>query len=176
MEFAEGHAKPGNDLDCMVCWDTLNEETYIEYKISADSKWMPGMICETCVEHLRKTQYARYSELLQKSTCKAELRRLLTAGPPIRVREPQALPCPNDGEIHSLWFISDKKEHSALLEGALEGEARMKYWNELKEFWSKEDESTNDDEEGGKGKNNLKIDTTNKGVDNEEPKTKSPRI
>ena len=83
MEFAEGHAKPRNDLDCMVCWDTLNEETYIEYKISADSKWMPGMICETCVEHLRKTQYARYSELLQKSTCKAELRRLLTAGPPI---------------------------------------------------------------------------------------------
>ena len=63
-----------------------------------------------------------YTTSLAKTTCKAEQRRLLAKGPPINVSDPKALLCPDGGEVHSLWYMSDGSERSAKLEGSFEGE------------------------------------------------------
>ena len=45
----------------------------------------------------------------------------MAKGPPINISDPKALPCPDSGEVHSLWYMVDLKEHSAKLEGSLVG-------------------------------------------------------
>jgi hypothetical protein len=64
---------------------------------------------------------------------------MLQAGPPINLKDKTALPCPDDAEIHSLWYMEDNKEHSAKLKGSLEGEERQKYWDEQKKFYIAEE-------------------------------------
>ncbi len=52
-----------------------------------------------------------------------------------------ALTCPggDNSEIDALWYMSDGQEHSAKLEGSLEGEARQAYWNEMRSFHIKDE-------------------------------------
>ena len=40
-----------------------------------------------------------------------------------------------NGEVHSLWYMSDGLEHSAQLEGSLTGKDRDRYWDEQKAFY-----------------------------------------
>jgi hypothetical protein len=65
---------------------------------------------------------------------------MLQAGPPINLKDKTALPCPDDSEIYSLWYMIDNNEHSAKLKGSLEGEERQKYWNEQKKFYIVDEE------------------------------------
>jgi hypothetical protein len=106
----------------MSCWDDIDDNNYVEYRATANGDWQPSGFCETCVSYLLKTQWDLYTSALAKTTCKAEQRRLLKAGPPVNLKDAKALPCPDDGEVHSLWFKSDSAEHSAKLEGSLTGE------------------------------------------------------
>lgn len=104
-----------------------------------------------CIEHLLKTQWGAYRTALEKTNCKvcfrkldfcefsvistafslsccghqAEQRRLLARGPPINISDAKALPCPDNGEVHSLWYMSDGQDHSAKLEGSLTGEVEQ---------------------------------------------------
>lgn len=78
-----------------------------------------------CVEQLLKTQWTSYKGSLEKTNCKAEQRRLLSRGPPVNLRDPEALPTPDDKEVHSLWYGSVGELRSAKLEGSLEGEVRL---------------------------------------------------
>ena len=141
------HSKPVEGAECMVCFDDISEENYVEYKSEENSKWLAALSCQMCIEHLIGTQFARYGDLVKKTTCKAELGRLLKAGPPINLKESQSLPCPDDGEVFKLWFSSDKAERSAKLKDSLVGEERLTYWNSLKAFWSAEDEATKDEDD-----------------------------
>ena len=147
MSDFDKHRNPSEGSECMVCFDDISAENYVEYKAEENSKWLSALSCQMCIEHLIGTQFARYSELVKKTTCKAELGRLLKAGPPINLKESQTLPCPNDKEVYKLWFSSDKEEKSAKLTGSLEGEERLKYWDDLKAFWSAEDEATKDEDD-----------------------------
>jgi hypothetical protein len=83
-----------------------------------------------CVSYLLTLQFKKYVEDVAKSDCRAELRRLLTKGPPVNLKEEVGLPTPDgSGEVYRLWFSSDKEEHSAKLEGSLEGEERKAWWD-----------------------------------------------
>jgi len=42
---------------------------------------------------------------------------------------------PENAVVELLWYASDSQEHSSKLVGALEGEARTKYWEEQKLFY-----------------------------------------
>jgi len=141
------HGKPPDQNECMVCFGDIDNENYVEYQTDDNSKWFAALSCQMCIEYLIETQFNRYSELVKTTTCKAELGRLLKSGPPINLREPTTLPCPDDKEVHKLWYMSDNKERSAKLVGSLEGEERQKYWDEIKEFWSQEDEATKESDD-----------------------------
>lgn len=116
------HAEPSAGMTCLSCWDDVDQSNYVEYRSSGESAWMPSGFCEMCITYLVKTQWELYTSALAKTTCKAEQRRLLKTGPPINLRDVKALPCPDDGEVHSLWFMSSGVEQSAKLEGSLVGE------------------------------------------------------
>jgi hypothetical protein len=119
------HSLP-TEITCACCWDDINEKNYVEYKSSKDSDWLASGYCETCINQMLDTQWETYTNGLAKTTCKAEQRRLLTRGPPINLRDSKVLPCPDDGEVYSLWFMSDNNEHSARLKGSLIGEVIFK--------------------------------------------------
>ena len=89
-----------------------------------------------------KGQYTSYMERMQKTDCKAEMKRRLEAGPPIWISDKHALPL-KDGETHvcKLWFMSDDREVSAMLEGACDGEERQKLWDELKSVHAASEEA-----------------------------------
>ena len=122
------HGTPSEGAACACCWDDLGQETYVEYKTSETSAWLPSGFCINCVNHLLDTQWDVYVNALAKTTCKAEQRRLLAKGPPINLKDTKALPCPDDGEVHSLWFMVDNTERSAKLRGSLVGEVSEAVW------------------------------------------------
>lgn len=121
------HGSPAEGMSCACCWDDITGENYVEYLPYPSSEnnhhptWLPSGFCQTCLQHLLKTQFSLWTESLAKSTCLAEQRRLLRRGPPVNVRDDKALPCPNNEEVHKLWYSSTGSEHSAKLEGSLEG-------------------------------------------------------
>lgn len=123
----EQHSIPLEGGTCMSCWDDIDASNYVEFRAVADGNWQPSGFCEVCVSYLLKTQWELYTSALAKTTCKAEQRRLLKSGPPINLKDAKALPCPDEGETHSLWFMSDGAEHSAKLEGSLTGEVSLQY-------------------------------------------------
>ncbi|KAJ1427709.1 hypothetical protein B484DRAFT_397115 [Ochromonadaceae sp. CCMP2298] len=140
MAAAEpAHLPVAEGATCMSCWDDIDASNYVEYKSSPASAWAACGFCETCVNYLLKIQWELYTGALAKTTCKAEQRRLLKAGPPINLKDVKALPCPDEAEAHLLWFMGDGQEHSAKLTGSLEGEAREKFWNDQSQFYMEEE-------------------------------------
>lgn len=125
------HGTPSSGSTCACCWDDLSPENYVEYlpypheENNNSPAWTPSKFCQTCIEHLIRTQFSLWTESLAKSTCLAEQRRLLRKGPPINLRDDKALPCPDNGEVDKLWYMSDGHIHSAKLEGSYEGEVRL---------------------------------------------------
>jgi hypothetical protein len=133
-------------VNCASCWEDISPENYAEYlpfppanKDEVPVQWMMAKYCQDCIKYLVKTQWTNYTSALAKTTCKAEQRRLLNRGPPINLRDNEAMPCPDDGEVMMLWFMSDGHEHSAKLEGSLVGEEREKFWLEQKEFYAEDE-------------------------------------
>ena len=106
-------------------------------------------------QKLLDTQFEQYINRVKKTDCQAELRRLLKNGPPIYVSDKHAFPLDeNDTHVCKLWFAMDRKERSAKLRGAVEGEERDALWTELNEFIieeGKEEGDDDDEEEEGDG-------------------------
>lgn len=179
------HKQVVDGSTCMSCWDDIDSSNYVEFKSSATSEWIASGFCQVCVDYLIKTQWELYTGALAKTTCKAEQRRLLKAGPPINLKDAKALPCPDEGEVHSLWYASDSAEHSAKLAGSLEGEVatldsvyvltrlvpksqfrllldvqeRTKFWNDQAQFYS-EDEPEDASAAGSNDDNTTPVDTS----------------
>ena len=118
-------------------------------------KWKPALYEQSIVQRLLDTQFHDFVKSVKDTDCQAELRRLLTAGPPVYISDKHALPL-EDGDSHvvNLWYSSDNQERSAKLDGALEGEERQKLWEELNQFIIVEGEEQGDDDDGEKGDNN----------------------
>ena len=101
-------------------------------------------------EKLLTQQFHDFVARVKKTDCQAELRRLLGKGPPIYLEDKHALPLDKGDEyVVKLWFASDGQERSAILEGAVQGEARDKLWAELKEFLIEEGKEEGDDADEG---------------------------
>ena len=125
---SSAHKSPAEGATCMSCWDDIDASNYVEFKASESGEWVPSGFCEVCIAYLLKTQWETYTTALAKTTCKAEQRRLLKSGPPINIKDAKALPCPDEAETHSLWYMSDGQVHSAKLEGSLVGEVSLPWF------------------------------------------------
>ena len=127
------HGKPAEGMECLAMFEPIDETNYVEYQAAPSGKWRPCLYGAEMIEGLRTSQYKNYMERIQKSDCKAEMKRLMESGPPVWVTDKHACPL-EEGETHvcKLWFMSDNREVSAMLEGACDGEERQKLWDELK--------------------------------------------
>ena len=151
-EMSAFHAIPAEGACCACCWDDISAENYVEYQTAVESAWLAAGFCQMCIEQLLSTQYEAYINGLAKSTCKAEQRRMLAKGPPMNLSDKNALPIDDDdsnAEVYMLWYSSDKQEHSAKLKGSLEGEERMKYWDEQKLLYIDEGDEEGKEKEAG---------------------------
>lgn len=110
-------------------------------------KWKPALYEQSVIEQLLSTQFYDFVERVKKTDCQAELRRLLTSGPPIYISDEHALPL-EEGDTHivKLWFASDDKERDGKLTGAVEGDERRKLWDELNQFIIVEGKEAGDDD------------------------------
>lgn len=137
----ESHAEtvPEN-LCCLICYEDIGEDNYIEYKVSENSEWYPCKFCKDCTEILLQGQFHNYMKSVQKSDCVKEQKSLIESGPPINVKDKNGFPQTDGKEVHSLWFFSDKQIHSAKLDGSVVGEERIKLWEELKKFLIKDNQ------------------------------------
>jgi hypothetical protein len=128
----------------------------VEYQTAPSMQWNPCMYEQSVVVELVDTQFTAFVDRVKTTDCQAELRRLLDAGPPIYISDKHAMPLPDNGDTHiiQLWYASDKKERSAKLKGAVEGEERQALWDELKQFIIVDGKEPGDEEEeegGGSG-------------------------
>ena len=137
------HQSPPEGATCAALWEDINDTNYCEYQTSA-GKWHPCVYCEEVVREMQDTQFENYKKNVEKSTCKAQMRSLVQAGPPIWISD-QAMPVDNEDEyIAKLWFSSTKSTVSAKLKGALESKERDQLWNRYMEFYSLLPENDND--------------------------------
>eukprot|EP00389_Voromonas_pontica_P008495 GDKH01012885.1.p1 GENE.GDKH01012885.1~~GDKH01012885.1.p1 ORF type:complete len:217 (+),score=26.56 GDKH01012885.1:1-651(+) len=143
--MTEEHKSPPEGMECLVCFDDISDENYVEYRTNAQSPWFAGKFCESCLGRLMDSQFEKYTSDLAKTTCAREQRALLARGPPINVWDPNAFPEAGQEEVFALWFSSDKAEHPAKLKGCLEGDERLKWWEDQKRFIIK-DEKVEDEE------------------------------
>ena len=128
------HAREvGEGRECLITFDDIDETNYCEYQTEPSMLWYPALACSDAIEHLRQTQFKRYMERVQATDCAAEMKRLMTKGPPIYFEESNVAPLP-DGEtrIVKLWYMADDTERSAMLDEALDGDERQKLWDHLK--------------------------------------------
>eukprot|EP01139_Manchomonas_bermudensis_P015393 Amastigsp_a510117_159.p3 type:complete len:145 gc:universal Amastigsp_a510117_159:740-306(-) len=133
--------------ECLICYDDITAETYAEYKATADGPWLPALICANCIQVLLDTLYNKWVNDLKCTKCAAEQRRMLARGPPVNVYDAHALPAENDnhGEIAALWFAA-RGDVSPKLKDSLEGQARLDFWNEQKQFQIVDDKEATETE------------------------------
>lgn len=139
------HQLPVEGGLCQCCYSDIDSSNYVEYR-GEDEKWYVSGYCQMCVEYLLSSQWSDYVTRLQKTTCKAEQRRMLARGPPEYLRDEKMFMEVPDSEVRWLWYMSDSSVKSARLEGALEGEERMAYWNEQRAFYVADDGVDPEDE------------------------------
>jgi hypothetical protein len=125
----------------------------VEFQGYPSLQWRPALFEQAAVEQLMADQFVTFVERVKTTDCQAELRRLLAAGPPVYVSDPNGFPLP-EGDTHviQLWYASDNQERSAKLAGAVDGEEREALWNELKSFLIVEGKEEGDDDDNGKEK------------------------
>jgi hypothetical protein len=167
MQPPQPHGPVPEGLECLVTLEDIDETNYVEYQIRPRNTWRPAKMEETIVRQLLKSQFHEYIQRVKTTNCQAELKRLLTAGPPIYIADPHGLPlwdddddeCGGDAEptttttvvshVGMLWFASTDTEVSAVLDGAVQGEEREMLWAELKKFIIVEGKEKGDDDDNG---------------------------
>lgn len=114
--------------------DDIDESNYVEYQNSngikimetkslIDTKWIPCIICETCVEMFIKDMMPNYRKNLLEADCRASQLRVLAQGPPIYVKvalqlqlhtqDDSVFTTPEGEHVESLWYSSSKQVKSA---------------------------------------------------------------
>lgn len=114
---------------CQCCYDELNKDNSAKYTDKKGGDKMDSIFCRECIEIVLDTQWNTYVNLIKKADCAAALKRAIDIGPPTNLRDPKAFPCDNKSkEVYTFYY--GKRKKSAKLKGSLEGEERMKWWNE----------------------------------------------
>eukprot|EP00934_Nitzschia_sp_Nitz4_P005636 Nitzschia sp. Nitz4//NODE_293_length_29386_cov_71.949235//6647//7198//NITZ4_additional_000033-RA//1//CDS//3329531821//5626//frame0 len=148
---ATQHGPPPEGLECLATMEdiTLEDGNYVEYQTYPSMKWYPAKYEQSVVEKLQREQFHTFVKKVKETDCQAELRRLLTKGPPIYLEDAHAMPLEEADDTHivTLWFSSDNQERSAKLDGAVEGEQRDKLWEELKQFIIVEGQEPGDEDD-----------------------------
>ncbi|CEM35915.1 unnamed protein product [Vitrella brassicaformis CCMP3155] len=139
------HGEVPADTDCLICFETITCENYVEYQTQGGSQWHPAKFCWDCIQQLLKEQFQKYMDGVQNTDCEREQRALLSRGPPIRVRDKNGFPECGDEEVGRLWLCGEGRVHEGKVEGCVEGEERMKLWNTHRQFMV-EKENDNDKE------------------------------
>lgn len=110
---------------------------------------------QVIVEKLLAEQFPNFIDRVKQTDCQAELRRLLSKGPPIWLEDKHALPLAQeetDTHVCKLWYASDNLERSAKLKGAVEGAERDALWAELNQFIIEEGKEAGDDDDDAEKK------------------------
>ena len=143
------HGPVPDNLECLVTMEDIDETNYVEYQSAPSGIWKAALMEQGVVEQLLKTQFHNYISKVKASDCQAELRRLLTAGPPIYVSDKHGLPLAKEDDTHvsALWYASTNTTVSAQLDGAVTGQARTDLWEELQEFLIEEGKEEGDDDD-----------------------------
>jgi hypothetical protein len=127
------HNPPPVDGMCLVYYDPIDSTNYCEYQTNSGS-WYPSPYCEHVIKMLLSTQFNQYKELVEKSTCKSQMRNLIKSGPPIYLYD-KNLGIPDNEFIIQVWFSSSNEYCSGKLEGAVEGEERKELWERYRMFF-----------------------------------------
>lgn len=138
------HGTP-TDVECMICYDDIDLDSFAEFKTHESSAWYPSLFCSNCINILLDSQFNKYVSDLSKVTCAREQRALLERGPPINIHDKSGFPESDGKEIHSLWYSCDNSIHSAKLKDSFIGEERQRWWDEQKKFVIK-DEKVDEEE------------------------------
>ncbi|KAH8581969.1 uncharacterized protein ELE39_003031 [Cryptosporidium sp. chipmunk genotype I] len=135
-------------MECLICFADLDEINSVDYKTSSDSSWFKSLFCIECIATLKKTQYQRYCDLVTNTKCLKEQKSLLKRGPPINIYDKHGFPECGENEVFMLCKSNSRDIICPKLEGSLVGEDRMKYWEYLKQFISKDllEENSKDEE------------------------------
>ncbi|EEA06829.1 uncharacterized protein CMU_015050 [Cryptosporidium muris RN66] len=132
-------------MECLICYSNLDDSNSVEYQVYENSSWYLSKYCES----------------IKNTKCLKEQRALLQRGPPVRylifiidysinliifcyinqinVRDIHGFPECHDNEVFSLCNSKTRDNIDPKLDGSLIGDERIKFWNELKQFISKED-------------------------------------
>lgn len=122
------------DSCCLVCFDTIEKHNAVEYKMGDSEKWFTSLFCVDCILMLQKSQFKKYCNDLATTTCAKEQRKLLERGPPTNIYDKNGFPESQGEEVFMLRRASDMTEFSPKLVDALEGDARMQFWEQQKQF------------------------------------------
>lgn len=96
-------------MECLICFEELDEGNSIEYQAHAEGEWWPALFCADCVEQLRLTSRRSWENQVRNSSCEKEQRNLLNRGPPDRVRDVNGFPKCQDGQVYNLRKQKDKQ-------------------------------------------------------------------
>lgn len=139
----------GKYKDCLACCCSIEPELYSEFRYYHDQEWIPSRYCWDCIQYLLNNRWNDYCKGIANADCASALDRLIVNGPPINLRDPVGFYDPNpmnheeiqtgvfrnkDISLEVLEFRYQENIISAKLEGSLSGQARIDWWNELKEI------------------------------------------
>ncbi|KAL7067640.1 hypothetical protein ACR3K2_19140 [Cryptosporidium serpentis] len=110
-------------MECLICYSNLDDSNSVEYQVYENSSWYLSKYCES----------------IKNTKCLKEQQALLQRGPPINIRDIHGFPECHDNEVFSLCNSKTRDNIDPKLDGSLIGDERIKFWNELKQFISKED-------------------------------------
>jgi hypothetical protein len=116
--------------ECKCC-SKIDNSNYVLYKDRELEDWKSSFYCTDCIKYMLLTQWEEYVKLINSANCESALKRLIEEGPPINIRDMMGLPCENETK-EPLYLYYDEGHRYAQLKGSLIGEARQKWWDELK--------------------------------------------
>jgi hypothetical protein len=109
------HAAAEEGSDCVFCCEELSSSNYVEYRSIPSGSWYPSPYCEACVEaHFISAGWQKYLDLIAKADCAAALKRVITAPPPVNVRDAGFAEC-KEGFLDYSHSIRNDSQYSTKL-------------------------------------------------------------
>lgn len=135
--------------ECLACCCPIEPDVYSLFRYHQDQEWIPSRYCWDCIQYLLQTKWQDYCDGISKADCAVALDRLIENGPPINLRDPVGFYDPDpekhqeiqsgmfrnkDTSLEVFEFKFQDNVLSAKLDGSLIGQARLDWWEELKEI------------------------------------------
>ncbi|AYV76313.1 MAG: hypothetical protein Terrestrivirus5_135 [Terrestrivirus sp.] len=122
-------------LTCNICYDDIDTENKVKYRLGPDDEWYNMPCCSVCVTQLLNTLWNKYMDGICNADCASAMKRSLKNGSPINIRRFDVLDTSSDieegdkyKEIHEL--LMNGEVISAKLEGSITGADREKFLKE----------------------------------------------